>query len=101
MAVFTTVSQDELAHLLGHYAVGQLVEHQGIASGIENTNYFVTTTEGHFVLTLFERLSNDALVFYLDLMHHLASHGIPCPRPIANEYDAFLVTLNGKPASLV
>jgi homoserine kinase type II len=101
MAVFTSVSEAELTEWLHDYSLGQLLEMHGIAAGIENTNYFVTTANGRFVLTLFEILSADELPFYLNLMAHLARHGIPCPNPVANRHNQFLGILKGKPACIV
>ena len=102
MSVFTPVSESELAHWLKRYSVGAPLALEPIAAGIENTNYFVTSTEGrYYVLTLFERLPASQLPFYLGLMAHLARHGIPCPAPVADLEDRYFSELNGKPAALV
>ena len=100
MSVFTPVSPAQLAAWLKGHAVGPLSSLEGIAEGAENTNYLVTTGQGRFVLTLFERLGRDELPFYVELMVHLARHGIPCPAPVADRDGAFLGTLNGRPAVL-
>ena len=101
MAVFTEVSESKAQELLTQLQLGDLVELQGIQGGIENTNYFLTSSVGAYVLTLFERLTHQQLPFYLHLMKHLAHHGIPVPDPVANSDGDILLTLEGKPAAVV
>jgi homoserine kinase type II len=101
LSVYTPVSEAELSAWLRGYSVGALASFEPIEAGIENSNYFVATAQGRYVLTLFERLPAEELPFYLNLMAHLARHGIPCPAPIADLSDRYLSSLNGKPAALV
>lgn len=100
MAVFTPVSEDALRSLLSEFDLGELAGFEGISAGIENTNYFVDTSQGRFVLTLFEKLTSQQLPFYLELMRHLADRRVPCPRPMANRKGDILFRCEGKPASL-
>jgi homoserine kinase type II len=109
MAVFTEVSEGEASKLVSMLELGQLRELRGIPGGIENTNYFLTTDQGEYVLTLFERLTSEQLPFYLHLMKHLAQHGIPVPEPQALPRSAtpvepdgeILFNVCGKPAAVV
>lgn len=101
MSVYTTVGHAELAAWLQPLGLGELIGHAGIAAGMQNSNYFVTTTRGRYVLTLFERMAPQALEFYLVLMSHLAGHGIPCPQPLADAEGRRWRLLAGKPAALL
>ena len=101
MAVFTEVSEQQADQLMQQLQLGELVSLRGISGGIENTNYFASTTQGEFVLTLFERLSHEQLPFYLQLMKHLAGQGIKVPMPQANAHGEILFTLCDKPAAVV
>ena len=101
MAVFTEVPESKAQELLTQLQLGDLVELKGIQGGIENTNYFLTSSVGAYVLTLFERLTHQQLPFYLHLMKHLAHHGIPVPDPVANSDGDILLTVEGKPAAVV
>jgi homoserine kinase type II len=101
MAVFTQVAAPEAQALLHELDLGELHKLCGIESGIENTNYFVSTSGGEFVLTLFERLRPDQLPFYLQLMQHLARRGLAVPEPASNRQGELLHRLCGKPAALV
>jgi homoserine kinase type II len=101
MSVYTSVGHSQLSAWLGRYNVGVLHSFEGIAAGIENTNYFVTTARGRFVLTLFEKLQAAELPFYLGLMTHLSARGIACPWPVPDNDGRVFSELNGKPATLV
>ncbi len=101
MAVFTKVTETQANDLMQALNLGQLTALRGIEGGIENTNYFASTDQGEYVLTLFERLTHEQLPFYLFLMKHLAGRGIPVPDPAANRDGDVLHTLCGKPAAVV
>ena len=92
---------DEASALLARYTLGELESLEGIAQGIENTNFFLDTTTGRYVLTLFEKIPREDLPFYVGLMHHLAEHEIRCPAPMALQGGGFLTEVCGKPAVIV
>ena len=105
MAVFTPITREQLEPWLAPLNLGSLIDYKGIASGIENSNFFVTLNrdgvQTEYVLTIFEVLKAEQLPFYLELMQHLAQKGIPVPRPYGDEHGALFRLLAGKPASLV
>lgn len=101
MAVFTPVAPDEARSLFARLGLGAVHRLEPTTGGIENTNYFVDTDAGAWVLTLFERLTAAQLPFYLGLMHHLATRGLPVPMPRADATGALLHTVAGKPAAVV
>jgi homoserine kinase type II len=102
MAVFTPVSLAQASAFLSAYDIGEVVELTAIAEGVENTNYRLDTTQGRFVLTLFEGRTDEAsLPFCLGLTAHLASRGFACPTPIENRAGDWLGRLNGRAAAVI
>ena len=102
MAVYTEVSDDDLAAFVASYDLGSLRSYKGIAEGVENTNYVVHTEKGPFLLTLYEkRVVPQDLPFFLGLLEHLSKAGINCPTPIRDTQGRMLRTLAGRPAALV
>lgn len=101
MAVFTPVSLDDVSQWITQFPLGKPLAIKGIASGIENSNFFLTTESGEYVLTIFENLSFEQLPFYLNLMRHLAERGVAVPAPIPNAQGELVTPLHGKPASVV
>jgi homoserine kinase type II len=101
MSVYTIIEENELKSFLSNYDVGELVDFQGISDGIENTNYFVNTDRGRFVLTIFEQHSFEEMKYYLNLMHHLADHQVPSANPVAEKQGSYLSLFKDKPIALV
>jgi homoserine kinase type II len=101
MSVFTTLTFEEVQAWLQKFAVGELSDLKGIAAGITNTNYFVTTNQSRFVLTIFEKNILSELSYFVDLMAHLAKQSVPCPQPVCDKQGVALHMLHGKPALMV
>jgi homoserine kinase type II len=101
MAVYTEVSDEALAAFLTHYDIGEMVAFRGIAEGVENSNFSLRTTEGDFILTLYEkRVDVSELPWFLGLMEHLARHGLTCPQPVRARDGEALRTLSGRAAAI-
>jgi homoserine kinase type II len=102
MAVYTPVTDEDLAQFLTAYDIGELTSFSGIAEGVENSNFLVRTTGGTYILTLYEkRVNPDELPFFINLMDHLASKGMSCPRPVPGRDGKTLRSLNDRPAAVV
>jgi homoserine kinase type II len=100
VSVYTPVSHSQLDLFFGHYELGDVISFDGINDGIDNTNYFISTTQGHFVLTLFEKLAANELVHVVKLLSHLAEQDLPCPLPQPDRHAKILRRLNSKPAAV-
>jgi len=102
MAVYTDVTADDLTDFLSLYQIGELRSYKGIAEGVENSNFLLHTSDGNFILTLYEkRVAANDLPFFLGLMEHLAARGITCPQPVKNRQGGVLGKLAGRPAAIV
>lgn len=100
MSVFTPVSREQLEAFLDGFALGRLVDFSGIAGGSENSNFFVATEQGEYVLTLVERGPVADLPFFIELLEHLHQAGLPVPYAITDRQGLALHRLNQRPALL-
>ena len=101
MAVYTDVGDAELEAFLAEYDIGQADALKGVAEGVENSNYLLTTSKGQYFLTLYEkRVERKDLPFFLGLMDHLSARGINCPRPIHGRDGNAVRELAGRPAAI-
>lgn len=102
MAVYTEVSDDDLDAFIAQYDIGTLESCKGIAEGVENSNFLLTTDRGPYILTLYEkRVNPDDLPFFLGLTEHLSANGFPCPLPVKARDGIALRELCGRPAAII
>lgn len=102
MAVYTDIADEELSAFVADYGIGDVTSFMGIAEGVENSNFLVRTTEGNFILTLYEkRVRREDLPFFLGLMEHLAARGVSCPLPLLTKQGEMLRELRGRPAAMI
>lgn len=102
MAVYTQVPDDALEAFLGGYDIGRPRSFKGIAEGVENSNYYLETDKGRFILTLFERRADPKdLPYFIHVKQHLAANGFSCPAPVLANNGEPLQTLEGRPALIV
>jgi homoserine kinase type II len=102
MAVYTEIGDDELREFTALYDIGEVLSCKGIAEGVENSNFLLTTARGNFILTLYEkRVAPQDLPFFIALMDHLAHQGVACPTPVRARDGEALRELCGRPAAIV
>jgi homoserine kinase type II len=102
VAVYTDISETELAAFLRDYDIGELLSYKGIAEGVENSNFLLHTSSGSYILTLYEkRVNRDDLPFFVGLMRHLSEKGINCPLPVRRRDGSAIGELAGRPAAVV
>jgi homoserine kinase type II len=102
MAVYTDISDEDLAGLLDLYDLGAPLMFKGIAEGVSNSNFLLETTRGRFILTVFEHRAAPAdLPFFMNVMHALAGAHFPAPAPQATRAGAYLAAVRDKPCAIV
>ncbi len=102
MAVYTKLSKDQLNEFFSKYNLGKLLSYQEIKEGIENTNYFIQTEKGKFILTLYEkRVDKKDLPFFISLMRNIFDKKFPSPEPIINKNGNYISEILNKKSAVV
>ena len=102
MAVYTNLNEGQIIDFLELYDIGDLISFSGITEGIENSNFYLNTTKGNFILTIFEkRVDVKDIPYFIKIMIHLNKNGYYCPKPICDKNNKFLQELRGKPTIIV
>ncbi len=100
MAVFTPLTDAQVAAFLSRFDAGSLVAVEGVPAGTENSTFFVTTDRQELVLTLFEQGEHEELPFFVELLDYLDEHRLPVPGPLHDHDGIALHSLADKPALL-
>ena len=102
MAIYTKLNEDNLKDFFSKYNLGKLISYKGIEEGIENTNYLIKTTEGKFILTIYEkRVQENDLPFFIGLMKNLFNANFKSPEPIINKNGSYISEILNKKAAVV
>lgn len=101
MAVYTSLTQNDVQKFLDSYSIGKLIEFEGISEGVTNSNFFINCDSGKYVLTLFEEESLEDLVLFSNLMSSLAQFNYPCPNPVKDKNNKIIQELKNKPAIII
>ena len=102
MAIFTKLEKEEINKILLNYKLGNLKRYEGIKEGIENTNYFIETEKGKYILTIYEkRVNENDLPFFSNLMVELSKKGFMCPKPISNKNNEHISVFKNKKFMIV
>jgi len=101
MSVYTELSHDDIDSILAEYTLGVLKNYEGIAAGIENSNFFVGVNSDRYVLTIFERMDAGDLPYFMRLMHHLAGKRVVCPDVMERKDGSLLFDIAGKQGCIV
>lgn len=100
MSVYSHINFNELEQLFQHYALGQVIDYVGITDGIDNSNYFVSTDQAEFVLTIFESMDKAQTADFIALLHYVKAHDLPCVAPIADKQGNSLLSFHAKPVAV-
>lgn len=102
MAVYTQIGAEDMSDIVRDFGLGTLLSAKGIAEGVENTNYFVDTSTGRYILTVYEkRVNANDLPFFHALLDHLSRKGCPVPRTMHDATGASLKIWRGKALAMI
>ncbi len=101
MSVFTSIDMQQLTAFLKHYSIGEPEGFTGIEAGITNSNFFIDTETGRYVLTIVEEETFKDVEWFMQLLAFLHQNHIPCAKPFLSVSGNYTKPLAKKPATIV
>ncbi len=97
MTVKTLFTHDDFVAILSQYDLGTYCHSAPIDAGTVQTNYFLQTPKGRFVLRYYETRSRESVLFESDVLAFLTAHHYPCPNQVQNTHGTYVGEYGGKP----
>ncbi|WP_163336180.1 homoserine kinase [Desulfopila sp. IMCC35008] len=97
MANYTTLDQDTIDRLLAHYNIGDVEKHSSLAGGSANSSIVLTTSSGHYVLSVCDEKDIDEISTLTATLDLLSRHSFPTTKLVRTTDGRPFIEYQGKP----
>ncbi|MBS3116534.1 homoserine kinase [Candidatus Woesearchaeota archaeon] len=97
-------SLSTLQEILNQYLeLGKIKKHFLFTSGFENSNYYVETSQGKYVIKIFEGIgmSKENILFEIEVMAYCQEHKLKTPHLLTTKKGAYFTTIKSNEEKIV